>query len=91
MITVSPAEVRLVRGPSRCSGRLARQRQSDWEPVRDQNRDWNLTAADGVCRRISCGSVVSSSRTLDQELPDDNVNMVNRHFAVHAAPPPLSF
>ncbi|XP_051813983.1 scavenger receptor cysteine-rich type 1 protein M160-like [Acanthochromis polyacanthus] len=60
-------------GPSPCSGRLEQQRQSDWEPVRDQNLDWNLTAADQVCRRISCGSVVSLRRTLDQEPPQDLV------------------
>uniref|UniRef100_A0A3P8TX58 SRCR domain-containing protein n=1 Tax=Amphiprion percula TaxID=161767 RepID=A0A3P8TX58_AMPPE len=56
-----------------CSGRLEQQHQSDWEPVRDQNWDWNLTAADQVCRRISCGSVVSLRRTLDQEPPEDLV------------------
>ncbi|XP_035814567.2 scavenger receptor cysteine-rich type 1 protein M160-like [Amphiprion ocellaris] len=71
--SVSPAEVRLVGGSSPCSGRLEQQRQSDWEPVRDQNWDWNLTAADQVCRRISCGSVVSLRRTLDQEPPTDVV------------------
>ncbi|XP_051813980.1 scavenger receptor cysteine-rich type 1 protein M130-like isoform X4 [Acanthochromis polyacanthus] len=71
--SASPAEVRLVGGPSPCSGRLEQQRQSDWEPVRDQNLDWNLTAADQVCRRISCGSVVSLRRTLDQEPPQDLV------------------
>uniref|UniRef100_A0A3P8TWM8 SRCR domain-containing protein n=1 Tax=Amphiprion percula TaxID=161767 RepID=A0A3P8TWM8_AMPPE len=55
-LCLSPAEVRLVGGSSPCSGRLEQQRQSDWEPVRDQNWDWNLTAADQVCRRISlCG------------------------------------
>ncbi|XP_051814341.1 scavenger receptor cysteine-rich type 1 protein M130-like isoform X2 [Acanthochromis polyacanthus] len=71
--SASPAEVRLVGGPSPCSGRLEQQRQSDWEPVRDQNLDWDLTAADQVCRRISCGSVVSLRRTLDQEPPQDLV------------------
>ncbi|XP_051814199.1 CD5 antigen-like [Acanthochromis polyacanthus] len=44
--SVCPDEFRLVGGPSPCSGRLEQQRQSDWEPVRDQN--WNLTAADQV-------------------------------------------
>uniref|UniRef100_A0A3P8U3X8 SRCR domain-containing protein n=1 Tax=Amphiprion percula TaxID=161767 RepID=A0A3P8U3X8_AMPPE len=72
-LCLSPAEVRLVGGSSPCSGRLEQQRQSDWEPVRDQNWDWNLTAADQVCRRISCGSVVSLRRTLDQEPPTDVV------------------
>ncbi|XP_051814197.1 scavenger receptor cysteine-rich type 1 protein M160-like [Acanthochromis polyacanthus] len=72
-ITLSPDEVRLVGGPSPCSGRLEQQRQSDWEPVRDQNLDWDLKKADQVCRRISCGSVVSFRRTLDQEPPQDLV------------------
>ncbi|XP_051813892.1 scavenger receptor cysteine-rich type 1 protein M130-like isoform X2 [Acanthochromis polyacanthus] len=71
--SVSPAEVRLVGGPSPCSGRLEQQRQSDWKPVRDKNLDWNLKKADQVCRRISCGSVVSFRRTLDQEPPQDLV------------------
>ncbi|XP_051805676.1 scavenger receptor cysteine-rich type 1 protein M130-like [Acanthochromis polyacanthus] len=87
--SVSPAEVRLVGGPSPCSGRLEQQRQSDWEPVRDQNLDWNLTAADQVCRRISCGSVVSLRRTVDQEPPQDLVTRDESRAEGTAEPPPF--
>ncbi|XP_051800727.1 scavenger receptor cysteine-rich type 1 protein M130-like [Acanthochromis polyacanthus] len=60
---VSPAEFRLVGGPSPCSGRLEQQRQSDWEPVRDQNLDWNLTAADQEDQLWFCDSVRLQNQT----------------------------
>ncbi|XP_074481206.1 scavenger receptor cysteine-rich type 1 protein M130-like [Sebastes fasciatus] len=54
--------VRLVRGSSRCAGELEMKQQGVWRPVVDQMSDWTLKTADEVCRKLDCGSAVSTGR-----------------------------
>ncbi|XP_029922329.1 scavenger receptor cysteine-rich type 1 protein M130-like [Myripristis murdjan] len=57
-----PDDVRLVGGASRCAGRLEL-KHGDWRPGDDW--DWTLQAAAAVCRRLDCGSAVSTEKKKD--------------------------
>ncbi|XP_071388313.1 scavenger receptor cysteine-rich type 1 protein M160-like [Centroberyx affinis] len=63
-----PDDVRLVGGASRCAGGLEIKHQGDWRPVYDWSSDWNLKSAAVVCRRLDCGSAVSTERRKDSSL-----------------------
>ncbi|XP_074497108.1 scavenger receptor cysteine-rich type 1 protein M130-like isoform X2 [Sebastes fasciatus] len=52
--------VRLVGESSRCAGELEMKQQGYWRPVDDRKSDWNLKTADEVCRKLDCGSAVST-------------------------------
>ncbi|XP_037630441.1 LOW QUALITY PROTEIN: scavenger receptor cysteine-rich type 1 protein M160-like [Sebastes umbrosus] len=54
--------VRLVGGSSRCAGELEMKQRGYWRPVYDPMSDWNLKTADEVCRKLDCGSAVSTGR-----------------------------
>ncbi|XP_074496805.1 CD5 antigen-like [Sebastes fasciatus] len=54
--------VRLVGGSSRCAGELEIKQQGEWRPVDDRMFDWNLKTAYEVCRKLDCGSAVSTGR-----------------------------
>ncbi|XP_071402192.1 scavenger receptor cysteine-rich type 1 protein M160-like [Centroberyx affinis] len=60
-----PDDVRLVGGASRCAGGLEMKQHGDWKPVDDWRSDWSLKSAAVVCRRLDCGSVVSTERKKD--------------------------
>ncbi|XP_078785789.1 uncharacterized protein LOC105355452 isoform X1 [Oryzias latipes] len=57
-------EVRLVGGASRCTGWLERKRQERWEAEVEYDilPRWNFELADGACKSLNCGSVVSIKR-----------------------------
>ncbi|XP_074497100.1 scavenger receptor cysteine-rich type 1 protein M130-like isoform X2 [Sebastes fasciatus] len=52
--------VRLVGGSSRCAGELEMKQQGEWRPVDDRMSGWNLKTADEICRKLDCGSAVST-------------------------------
>uniref|UniRef100_UPI003AAF23AC scavenger receptor cysteine-rich type 1 protein M130-like n=1 Tax=Centroberyx gerrardi TaxID=166262 RepID=UPI003AAF23AC len=56
-----PDDVRLVGGANHCTGRLEVKHQGDWRPV----GDWNLKLSAVVCRKLDCGSAVSTERRED--------------------------
>ncbi|XP_074497106.1 scavenger receptor cysteine-rich type 1 protein M130-like [Sebastes fasciatus] len=53
--------VRLVGGSSRCAGELEMKQQGYWRPVVDLMSGWNIKTADEVCRKLDCGSAVSTA------------------------------
>ncbi|XP_041654618.1 scavenger receptor cysteine-rich type 1 protein M130-like [Cheilinus undulatus] len=55
-----PDEVRLVGGSSNCSGRLEWKHHGEWKPVDASYRHWNLKNTAVICRRLDCGSAVST-------------------------------
>ncbi|XP_053188847.1 antigen WC1.1-like isoform X2 [Scomber japonicus] len=54
-------DVRLVDGHSRCAGRLEVEHQKKWSSVSYQH-SWSLKEAAIVCRQLSCGAAVSTSK-----------------------------
>ncbi|XP_041654489.1 scavenger receptor cysteine-rich type 1 protein M130-like [Cheilinus undulatus] len=62
LICSDPAEVRLVGGYSNCSGRLELKNDGQWRPVDLWYPSWNLKGTTLICRRLDCGSAVSTRR-----------------------------
>lgn len=58
-----PDNIRLMGGSSRCAGELEVKQQGQWGKVDDQISEWNLKAADAVCRQLDCGPAVSTRKT----------------------------
>ncbi|XP_041638365.1 scavenger receptor cysteine-rich type 1 protein M130-like, partial [Cheilinus undulatus] len=55
-----PDEVRLVGGSSTCSGRLEIKHHGQWRPGDPRYSSWTLKDSAVICRRLDCGSAVSS-------------------------------
>ncbi|XP_044059869.1 scavenger receptor cysteine-rich type 1 protein M130-like [Siniperca chuatsi] len=55
-----PDNVRLMSGSSHCAGELEVKQQGQWKGVNDKISRWNLKTADIVCRKLECGSAVST-------------------------------
>ncbi|XP_041645937.1 scavenger receptor cysteine-rich type 1 protein M160-like [Cheilinus undulatus] len=55
-----PDEVRSVGGSSTCSGRLEWKHHGEWRPVDPFYYSWTLKDAAVICRRLDCGSAVST-------------------------------
>ncbi|XP_041634974.1 scavenger receptor cysteine-rich type 1 protein M160-like [Cheilinus undulatus] len=53
-------EVRLVGGSSTCSGRLEWKHHGEWRPVKPSFSSWTLKETAVICKRLDCGSAVSS-------------------------------
>ncbi|XP_072439762.1 scavenger receptor cysteine-rich type 1 protein M160-like [Chiloscyllium punctatum] len=53
-----PVPIRLVNGPSMCSGRVEIYRNSTWGTI--CNNSWNIRAASVVCRMLNCGTALSA-------------------------------
>ena len=54
--------MRLVGGTSKCTGILEMKHQGEWRPVLAWF-DWNRMSSSVVCRRLHCGSAVSTEFT----------------------------
>ncbi|NWX93641.1 DMBT1 protein, partial [Nothoprocta pentlandii] len=57
-VVCSEIQVRLVKGPNRCAGRVEVLHNDQWGTVCDDN--WNLRHAKVVCRQLGCGTAVST-------------------------------
>ncbi|XP_054254406.1 deleted in malignant brain tumors 1 protein-like [Indicator indicator] len=53
-----PAELRLVNGPSSCSGRVEVLHDHQWGTICDD--DWSFPEATVVCRQLGCGAALSA-------------------------------
>ncbi|XP_030253884.1 deleted in malignant brain tumors 1 protein-like isoform X2 [Sparus aurata] len=60
-----PVDVRLVGGTSRCSGRLEMKHREIWKAVDTEDFDWDQKATSVICRRLDCGSAVSTEKKMD--------------------------
>ncbi|XP_041642769.1 scavenger receptor cysteine-rich type 1 protein M130-like isoform X2 [Cheilinus undulatus] len=69
-------EVRLVGGSSTCSGGLQIKHHGEWRPADIWNPSWTPNDAAVICRRLNCGSAVSSG--LMVESSDRPVWRINR-------------
>ncbi|XP_068585941.1 scavenger receptor cysteine-rich type 1 protein M130-like [Cebidichthys violaceus] len=58
-----PDTIRLGGEASRCAGTLEMRNQLEWRPVADWDSGWDQTSADVVCRKLDCGSAVSTTFT----------------------------
>ncbi|XP_054848825.1 deleted in malignant brain tumors 1 protein-like isoform X2 [Eublepharis macularius] len=58
VICLEPPEIRLVNGPSQCSGRVEILHDRLWGTICDD--DWDLEDAEVVCRYLGCGTALSA-------------------------------
>ncbi|XP_039644398.1 scavenger receptor cysteine-rich type 1 protein M130-like [Perca fluviatilis] len=56
-----PDDVRLSGGASSCAGTPEMKQQGQWRPVTDWDTEWDQKLSSAVCKRLDCGSAVSTN------------------------------
>ncbi|XP_039644387.1 deleted in malignant brain tumors 1 protein-like [Perca fluviatilis] len=57
----SDPDVRLSGGASSCAGTPEMKQQGQWRPVIDWDSEWDQKLSSAVCKRLDCGSAVSTN------------------------------
>ncbi|TDH15420.1 hypothetical protein EPR50_G00031040 [Perca flavescens] len=64
-----PDDVRLSGGASSCAGTPEMKQQGQWRPVTDWDTEWDQKLSSAVCKRLDCGSAVSTNISSSRRTP----------------------
>ncbi|XP_039644372.1 scavenger receptor cysteine-rich type 1 protein M130-like [Perca fluviatilis] len=68
-LTCSEPDVRLSGGASSCAGTPEMKQQGQWRPVIDWDSEWDQKLSSAVCKRLDCGSAVSTNISSSRRTP----------------------